>query len=89
MKTFCLALDLKDNPELISEYKRYHQPDLIWLEIVESIKSQGILSEEIFLLGNRMIMILRTDDHFTFEAKEATNSGNPVMQEWGRLMWKF
>jgi len=38
MKTFCFALDLKDDPELIAEYKRYHEPDSIWPEVVESIR---------------------------------------------------
>ena len=26
MKTYCLALDLKDDPALIAEYKKYRQP---------------------------------------------------------------
>ena len=25
MKRYCLALDLKDDPALIAEYKRYHE----------------------------------------------------------------
>jgi len=33
---FCLALDLNDDPALISEYKALHQN--IWPEITESIK---------------------------------------------------
>ena len=26
MKTYCFALDLQDDPALIAEYKRYHEP---------------------------------------------------------------
>ena len=40
-RRFCLTLDLKDDPELIAEYKRYHEH--VWPEIAESIKSSGIL----------------------------------------------
>lgn len=89
MKTYCLALDLKDDPALIAEYKRYHEPSHIWPEVVEHIKSKEILSEEIFLLGTRMVMVLRTTDHFNFEAKDATDQANRKMQEWENLMWKY
>jgi L-rhamnose mutarotase len=89
MKTYCLALDLHDNPELIAEYKRYHQPEHIWPEVVESIKSQGILSEQIFLLGTRMVMVLRTADDFSFDLKSAADRANPTMRAWEELMCKF
>lgn len=89
MKTFCLALDLKDDPALIAEYKLYHQPGQIWPEVVENIKSQGVLSEEIFLLGTRMVMVLCTIDEFSFEAKTASDRANARMMEWEKLMWKY
>jgi L-rhamnose mutarotase len=89
MKTYCLTLDLKDDPISIAEYRRYHEPANIWPEVVESIKSQGILKETIFLLGNRMVMLLQTTDEFSFEAKVAADLANPRMQEWERLMWKY
>ena len=40
-RRFCLTLDLKDDPKLIAEYKRYHEQ--VWPEIVQSIKDSGIL----------------------------------------------
>lgn len=89
MKTYCLTLDLHDNPELIAEYRRYHQPDVIWPEVVENNRSQGILSEEIYLLGNRMVMVLETTDEFSFEAKAAADESHPRIREWEALMWKY
>lgn len=89
MKTYCLTLDLKDNPELIEEYKRYHRPENIWPEVSANILSQGILREEIYLAGTRMVMILRTTDDFSLEAKKAADLANPKMQEWEKLMWKY
>lgn len=89
MKTYCLALELHNDPELIAEYRRYHQPGKIWPEVVAHIKEQGILSEEIFLLGTRMVMVLCTTDDFSFEVKAARDSSNPKMQEWEELMWRF
>ena len=89
MKTYCLALDLKDDPALIAEYKRYHRNEVIWPEVVENIKSGGILSEQIFLLGTRMVMVLRTADDFDLEAKAAMDRANSKMQEWEEIMWKY
>lgn len=89
MKTYCLLLDLQNDPELIEEYKRYHQPENIWPEVTANIKNQGILREEIYLAGTRLVMILHTTDDFTFEAKKASDLANSKMQEWETLMWKY
>lgn len=89
MKTYCLALDLKDDPELIREYKRYHQPEHIWPEVVDSIRKHGVLSEEIFLLGTRMVMVLHTTDDFSFEAKASADRSDPKLRAWEDLMWRF
>jgi L-rhamnose mutarotase len=89
MKTYCLALDLKDDPALIEEYRRYHQPNVIWPEVIESIRAAGILNEQIFLLGTRMVMVLQTDEDFSFEQKAALDKANPRMQAWEHLMWRF
>lgn len=87
MKRFCLTLDLKDDPALIAEYKRYHQN--IWPEIAKSIKDSGIEDMEIHLIGTRMFMIMEVNDGFSFEAKARADSLNPTVQQWENLMWTF
>ena len=89
MKTYCLALDLHDDPDLIEQYKWYHRRENIWPEVVGNILSQGILSEAIYLAGTRLVMILQTTDEFSFGAKAASDQANPKMQEWEALMWKY
>jgi L-rhamnose mutarotase len=89
MKTYCLALDLKDDPALIAEYKKHHEPEQVWPEVVASIHAQGILSEEIYLLGNHLVMILQTTDDFSWEAKTAADQVNSKLQEWEAKMWKY
>jgi L-rhamnose mutarotase len=89
MKTYYLTLDLKDDSALIDEYKRFHQPDHVWPEVLEQIRSNGVLSEEIYLAGVTMVMILRTTDDFSFETKLACDLANPKMQEWEKLMLKY
>ena len=86
-RRFCLTLDLKDDPYLIAEYKRYHEK--IWPEITRSIKDSGIEDMEIYLLGTRMFMIMEVNESFSFEAKAMTDQRNSRVQEWERLMGTF
>ncbi len=86
-RRFCLTLDLKDDPQLIAEYKKYHQK--IWPEITASLKQSGIVEAEIYLLGTRMCMVLEVNQHFSFEAKAKADCANPRVREWEKLMWKF
>ena len=87
MKRYALALDLKDDPELIAQYKQWHRQ--IWPEIEASIKNAGIKKMEIYLAGNRMFMLMYTDDDFSFERKAEMDAANPKVQEWETLMWRF
>lgn len=89
MKTYCLTLDLYDDPRLIEEYKWYHEDQNVWPEVTESIRSQRILSQEIYLLGTRLVMVLQTADEFSLEAKAAADANMPKLQEWEQLMWKY
>ena len=86
-KRHCLALDLKDDPKLIDEYKRYHQH--VWPEITQSLRDAGIEDMEIYLLGTRLFMILQVNEKFSFEEKTRADRCNPKVQEWENLMWKF
>ena len=86
-RRFCLTLDLNDDPNLIAEYKRYHEK--IWPEITRSIKDSGIQDMEIYLLGTRMFMIMEVNDSFSFEAKTKADQLNPKVQEWETLMGTF
>lgn len=87
MRRFALTLDLQDDPQLISEYKRYHQQ--VWPEIAKSIREAGILDMQIYFLGTRLFMVMETNDDFSFEAKRAADLADPKVQEWEKLMWKF
>lgn len=86
-RRFCLTLDLKDDPALIPEYKRYHEK--IWPEITRSIKDSGIVDMEIYLHGTRLFMIMEVDESFSFEAKAEADRLNPKVQEWETLMLKY
>ena len=87
MKRYCLTLDLKNDPTLISEYEKYHEQ--VWPEILESITSSGIQNMEIYRFHNRLFMIMEVNDTFSFEAKAESDANNPKVQEWENLMWKY
>ncbi len=83
----CLALDLKDDPELIAEYEAYHRK--VWPEILESIRAQGIRSMEIYRTGNRLFMITETDETAAPHLGSGGDDMHPKVLEWEELMWKF
>ncbi|MGE9313044.1 L-rhamnose mutarotase [Niabella sp. CJ426] len=89
MKKYCLALDLKDDPELIAEYEKWHLPENSWPEVQESIKKSGIASMEIYRTGNRLFMIIETSDVFDPVQKAANDATNPDVKKWEGLMSRF
>ncbi len=89
MNRYCLALDLVDDPALIAEYEGWHKVENCWPEIKQSILNAGITQMEIYRTGNRLFMIMETDDSFDGAKKAAMDAADPKVQEWEKLMWKF
>jgi L-rhamnose mutarotase len=87
MRKYCLTLDLKNKPDLIKEYIDWHNN--VWPEIVDSIHLAGIISMEIFNYENRLVMIMETEDSFSFEKKSKMDAENEKVQEWENIMWKY
>ncbi len=87
MKTYALALDLKNDPSLIAAYEEYHQA--VWPEILQSIRESGIISLDIYRVENRLFMLIHASDDFSFEQKASADAQNPKVQEWESLMWTY
>lgn len=88
-KRFCQTLDLKDDPDLIADYCRLHEQGHIWQEILEGIRSVGILEMEIYLLGTRLFMIVETPTDFDWQAAMARLATLPRQAEWEALTARF
>ena len=88
-RRYCLTLDLRDEPELIREYERYHKPGNVWPEVIDSIRAAGILDMQIYRSGLQLIMVLTVSDTFSFEEKKRQDRVNPKVLEWERLMERF
>lgn len=84
----CLALDLKDDPRLIADYEAHHRA--VWPEVIDHLRTNGVRDLEIFRLGTRLVMLMETDDDlFDPAAMAAAERGDPKVQAWEELMWKF
>lgn len=86
---FCLTLDLKEDPALVSEYKYWHMPEHIWPEIPRGIREVGILDMEIYLLGTRLFMIMETTKDFDFEKQMGKLAELPRQKEWEAFVSKY
>jgi L-rhamnose mutarotase len=83
------ALDLKDDPASVAEYERWHRPENIWPEIVESLRAASIRNLEIFRAGNRLVMVMDVPEDFSSDAKAVADAADPRVQAWEALMWRF
>lgn len=86
---YCLALDLKNDPALIQEYVNYHRPKNGWPQITQNMRDLGILDMEIYLLGDRLFMIMETSEDYDPNSSQLTESGKQKSDEWEALMWKY
>lgn len=86
-KKMCYTCDLKDDPVLIAEYKKYYRA--VWPEIRASILESGIIDMEIYLLDNRLFMIMEVNEGYSPERKQEMDAANPKVQEWEKLMWNY
>ena len=82
MKRYCQTLDLKDDQELIKCYVEAHSHYKSWPEIREGIRSVGILEMEIYILGNRLFMIVETPLDFDWDTAMTRLASLPRQQEW-------
>ncbi|EGC30461.1 hypothetical protein DICPUDRAFT_157810 [Dictyostelium purpureum] len=85
-KCFAQALDLKNDKELIDEYKTFHKS--VWPEVTDALKKIGITKMKIFLVGNHLFMYYETVPDFTPENYQSY-AVEPKAQEWDSLMRKF
>ena len=86
-RRYVLALDLKDDPQLIADYEAHHRQ--VWPEILETIRRSGILSMDIYRLHTRLMMVMDVTDDFSFERKAAADQADPTVQAWESLMWTY
>ena len=81
-KRYVQTMDLNDDTELIRRYREAHDKEHFWKEIGEGIKQVGILEMEIYILNNRLVMIVDTPADFDWDKAMAKLATLPRQAEW-------
>ena len=88
-KRYCKTLSLKDDPQLIEDYKKVHAPGAAWPEITQGMKDVGIIDMEIYILGTRLFMIMDTVADFDHDKAMAELATKPRQSEWEAYVSRF
>ena len=88
MKQIAKTILLKDDPDLMAQYRRFH--DYIWPEVVDSFKQVGVLDIQIWMIGRRLFMLMTTTDAFNPDSDfDKYLNLHPKNKEWEDLMASF
>ena len=89
VKRYCQALDLKNNPKLIAEYRKIHSREEAWPEIRAGIRSVGILEMEIYIVGCKLFMIVEAPLDFDWDSAMKRLAQLPRQAEWEDHVARF
>lgn len=82
VKRYVQTMSLKDDPQLIEKYRAAHARENFWPEIKAGIQAVGILEMELYIIGNRVVMIVETPLDFDWDSAMAKLATFPRQQEW-------
>jgi len=82
IKRYVQILDLKDDDQLIEAYIKQHSKAHMWREIIDGIKAVGILEMELYIQGNRLVLIVETPLDFDWDKAMSKLAKLPRQQEW-------
>jgi L-rhamnose mutarotase len=82
VKRYVQILDLIDDDQLIEAYIKQHSKPHMWREIIDGIKAVGILEMELYIQGNRLVMIVETPLDFDWDKAMSKLAKLPRQQEW-------
>jgi len=88
-RRYCKTLKLHDDPQLIEVYKKIHAPGAVWPEITQGMREVGIIDMEIYMLGNRLFMIMDTIPDFDHDKAMKELAGKPRQAEWEAYVSRF
>ena len=88
-KRFVQILELRDDPEMIAQYRKWHSQEYQWKEIRDGIREVGILEMEIYILGTKLVMIVDAPIDFDWDKAMARLATLPRQVEWEAFVAKF
>ncbi len=88
-KRYCKILTLRDDPDLIRQYKEVHGINRAWPEITRGMKDVGIIDMEIYIHENTLFMIMDTTVQFDHGKAMMALASMPRQQEWEKFVSEF
>lgn len=88
-KRYVQILELRDDPEMIAQYRKWHSQEYQWKEIRDGIREVGILEMEIYILGTKLVMIVDAPIDFDWDKAMARLATLPRQAEWEAFVAKF
>lgn len=88
-RRYCQTLSLRDDPELIREYRRLHAREGIWQETLAAIRQTGVLEMEIYLHGTQLFMIVELAATDSWDDVMRRMAQMPRQAEWEALTARF
>ena len=88
-KRYVQTLELRDDPDMIKEYLKWHSEEFHWKEIRDGIKAVGILEMEIYILGTRLVMIVDAPEDFDWQKAMDKLATLPRQAEWEAFVARF
>ena len=88
-KRYCKTLSLKDDTQLIEDYKKVHAPGAAWPEITQGMREVGITDMEIYIFGTHLFMIMDTVPDFDHDRAMDQLAGKPRQSDWEAYVSRF
>jgi L-rhamnose mutarotase len=89
MPRYCFALDLRNDSELISQYKAWHQQDCVPAAVPRSFVRAGIGSLEIYCVRNRLFMVIEAGGAFDLNVVTGGDADAIDIRAWAVLMENY
>lgn len=88
-KRYVQTLVLNSNDEARKEYLKWHSEEFHWKEIRDGIREVGILEMELYILDNRLVMIVDAPEDFDWDTAMARLATLPRQAEWEAFVSQF
>ena len=88
-KRYVQMLDIRDDPQLIAQYRKWHSEEYSWKEIRDGIRQVGILEMEIYILGNHLVMVVDAPADFDWLSAMDRLATLPRQAEWEAFVAQF
>ena len=88
-KRYVQFLEINNDLELIAQYRYWHSEEHHWKEIRDGIRAVGILEMEIYMLGNRLVMIVDAPADFDWQTSMDRLATLPRQAEWEAFVARF